>query len=374
MKEATIGEIALWQCGIGMDFTYSSGHHTYAECLIFEIRCDGFTGLGESPGNWDLAVESARKLLGRDPRQLEALLSFLTCADSEQKLVREGLSIALYDLVGKMCGMPVYALLGGQRRNDFPGMPVVHVGTPEVMARRAKKWVNAGYRFLKLKLRGNSQEDLEAVRAVRKAIGDEIDLQVDANIGYRGAEEALSVIQRMEDVRISIVEDIVDSDLDTYSRIRARIAPRLMVDGEAWWPNVHNVIARGAADVINHHPNNQGGLATALQIDAVATAAGLVTAIGSCGYFGIQNSAFQMLATVIGLERPCEDIGLLEYHSGPTASEYLWGGAPTVVKETYPIRDGKIHVPDVPGLGLELDPERLAAYVKKQTVVRANEV
>ena len=134
-----------------------------------------------------------------------------------------------------------------------------------------------------------------------------------------------------------------------------------MVDRQATWPHVNQVIRAGAADVINHHPNNQGGLATALQIDAVATAAGLETAIGSSGLFGIQDAAFQALSSVMGLTRPCEDIGLLPYHSGPTEGEYAFDREPGVVESPYPIERGVIHISDQPGLGVEVDADKLEA-------------
>ena len=112
----------------------------------------------------------------------------------------------------------------------------------------------------------------------------------------------------------------------------------------------------------NQHPNNQGGLATAIQIAAVAEAAGLTTAIGSSGRFGIQDAAFQTLSSVIGLSRPCEDIGLIPYFSGPTKGEYAFEHEPTVIRKPYPIVDGVIHISDEPGLGIELDRESLRKF------------
>ena len=67
------------------------------------------------------------------------------------------------------------------------------------------------------------------------------------------------------------------------------------------------------------------------------------------------------LGTVIGLTRPCEDIGLMPYYNGPTAGEYAFDREPCVISTPYPIRSGMIGVSSSPGLGVELDPERLAA-------------
>ena len=68
------------------------------------------------------------------------------------------------------------------------------------------------------------------------------------------------------------------------------------------------------------------------------------------------------------MTRPCEDIGIVPYYSGPTKGEYDFDREPTVVKESYPIVDGVIHVPDRPGLGIELDRKRLEDFTAGSVV------
>lgn len=366
---------------VRVGFTYSSGTLESARAIVWELRSGPHAGFGECgvsteascPGIGlksgeatrqktlhELLEPWARPLKGQDPLRLEQLLPPMPpVLDWDVLVTREGLSIALYDLAGRICGAPVYALLGGARREQMPGMPVIHVGPPDVMLRRARMWLENGYRYLKIKLRGRLDEDVEAVRRIRAAAGPGISIQVDSNDGYKQVDDAERAIRALADQSIDIFEDMLDAPLPAIAELRRRTGARIMVDRQSSWPQVHDVVRFGAADVVNHHPNNQGGLFTALQIDAVALAAGLVTAVGSSGMFGIQDAAFEHLAAVIGTTRPCEDIGLTPYYSGPTRGEYAFDGDPTVVCGGPVIRNGTIHIPNDPGLGLTFDPAAL---------------
>jgi L-alanine-DL-glutamate epimerase-like enolase superfamily enzyme len=370
-----------------MSFTYSSGTYTHGRAIVWEIITKSHTGIGEclfaseksvpgiqpglgkalAGGLKEAIAPWVARLIGRNAVELEALLEPMPrTLNWDLLVVREGLSIGLYDLVGKAYGLPVHVMLGGMRRNRIPGMPVIHVGPPEVMVRRSKKWAEAGYRFLKVKFRGNMAEDTEAIAAIRKQLGSKVSLVVDANVGYRRIEDAEKTIEALKPYGIDYFEDMLDASNEDSAELRRRTKARIMIDRQSYWPNVYEIVRAGAVDVVNHHPNNQGGLATALQIDAVATAAGLETAIGSCGLFGVQNAAYMQLASVIGLTRPCEDIGILPYAVGPTKGEYTFDDNPTVLRQSYPIEEGMIHIPDVPGLGLELDREQLRHFTVDQ--------
>ena len=138
-----------------------------------------------------------------------------------------------------------------------------------------------------------------------------------------------------------------------------------MVDKDAHWPNVKKILRYNAADIINQHPNNQGRLTYALKISDVASKAGIPTAIGSSGIFGIQDTAYQQLAAVIGLSRPCEDIGLLPYFEGPTAGQYHFNHRPTVLQSQSVICDGNIKIENKPGLGIIIDRNVLERFIIK---------
>lgn len=381
---------------VKIGFQYAMGNLEAAQSIVWEVVAGRHRGYGE--GGWSGRVSNspahyrarrdgmastitshddtrgilsasekrlieslARPLLGRDPLCREALLPDLP--DTFQAsfwMVREGLSIALTDLAGKVAGVPAHVLLGGKRRDRAPGMPVIHVGPPDVMARRARKWAQAGFQFIKVKLRGDRVADRDALAAIRRAIGSRIRIQVDANDGYIRPADALAAARDLRRFQVDLFEDLLEAPLEAIAAFRRRSGVRVMVDKQSTWPNVREVVRLGAADVINHHPNLQGGLDVALKIDAVAGAAGIPTAVGSSGVFGIQDAAFQALSAVVGGSRPCEDIGLQPYYSGPTRGEYDFDRDPDLLRRPYPIVQGTIHIPDRPGLGVEPDPRKLA--------------
>ena len=373
-----IERIILYYCKFPLDFTYSWGTLTETNVCAIELRSGKHSGWGEV--DWGMEEMSpnlkeeklkqmdeklkqmAEELIGKEitgPVSALPEIEYDIGHFNAFTLSREGLSIALYDLFGKLLGVNVSTLLGGLRRRKFPGMPVVHVGPPEQMARRAKKWVDAGYKYLKIKYSGKHEEDLERLRAIRDAVGDDILFQIDANFGYKKIDEAVKAIHDLEPFKVEIIEDFFEGELGDYARIRSAVQPKVMIDSQAYWPNILKVITLGAADIINHHPANQGGLDIAMKINAVSQSAGIPTAIGSSYDIGIGDTAFQILASVIALSRPCEDIGLSPYFTGPMAGEYKVEFDPNILKDPFPIEEGQIIIRDLPGLGVEVDRKKL---------------
>ncbi len=381
---------------VKIGFNYAMGNLESAQSIIWEICAGKYRGIGEAGWSSELTgpatryrksldgmastltgrltthgiitpaerrfIETmARPMLRQDPLRREALLPALPAVFNGQTwMIREGLSIALSDLAGRVAHAPVHALLGGKRRDCAPGMPVVHVGPVDVMVRRALKWSGAGYKFIKVKMRGVLAEDVAALRAIRKAVGPAARFQVDANDGYARLADAVRAVKALAPCKVDLFEDMLNAPLAKIAALRRQSGQKIMVDKESFWPQVHDVIRLGAADTLNHHPNLRGGLDVAMRIDAVAMAAGIPTAIGSSGTFGIQDAAFQALGAVIGLTRPIEDIGLQPYYSGPTRGEYDFNRDPDLLKQPYPIKNGIIQIPDLPGLGVELDRKKLA--------------
>jgi L-alanine-DL-glutamate epimerase-like enolase superfamily enzyme len=244
-------------------------------------------------------------------------------------------------------------------------MPVIHVSNTDKMRHWAELWLNDGYRHLKIKARGDLDADVAAIAAIRKVAGRDVMLQVDANGGYGDIESGERAVRAMQAYDVDCYEDMAVSSLSELAQMRKRTGACIMVDGLSYWPGVQKVIEAKAADVINHHPNNQGGLGAALLINSAAIGAGIETAVGSSGLFGVQDAAFQMLSSVIGLGRPCEDIGLVPYYSGPTKGEYDFEYEPSVIKESYVLKNGTIEIPDAGGLGIELDERKLKGLRKE---------
>ena len=362
--ELKIDEIELCRGNIPTNLMFSYGRVDHFPFLIAKIRCEGQTGLGESLTPYhDFAEDLSRDLMGRNPISLEKLL--WTATDGSAVVQREALAMALYDLVGRLFGIPAHALLGGTRRRQVPGMPTLFAEDAQGMAERAEKFVTDGYRALKIKLVGHLQKDRDCLAAIRQAVGQEIMLQVDANLGYPDIQAARLAIREFDDLGIDLFEDPCRGSLEEYRRLRREVPVKIMVDEQArTFKSVAEVIRQEAADVINQHPSAQGSISDNVRINEFATALGTPTAIGDTGYLGMGTAAYQCLAAVVDSAYPCGELG----------GEVTHGFPPGLVRGGFPVEKGVIQITDTPGFGVELNEAVLAEYIEKRTVIREKDV
>lgn len=374
-----IDTVRLYHCRLGMHAEYATHALTQADVLIVELHSGEDIGWGEvfmarCEPLWRWAGEVAPLLLGQDADRLDALLDLWpatrpkltkeeggTYCHADVDCVAEAVSIALYDLAARARGLRFAELLGSVSRTRIAGMPVVTLAEPEVMATVAAGWAERGIDYLKLKLSGDAERDAAILTGVGDRLGGAIDLQVDANGAYASLEDAEPIFDLLDATGVAVVEDLFDvGATDLCRAARARLEARYMVDKDAHWPHVQTVLASAAADIINQHPHNQGRMSYAKRIAEAAHAAGVENAIGSSGLLGIQNTAFLHLAATTGLTRPCEDVGLHNYYNGP-AGGISFDVLPTVLADPLPLVDGRLTLPDGPGLGVEVDRQRLEA-------------
>jgi L-alanine-DL-glutamate epimerase-like enolase superfamily enzyme len=165
-----------WDKGGAMRFTVGGGS-------VLEIRTDqGLTGIG--PGIDPALLGPVQKqLTGRDPFDTEQHAARLRYYASGASY-RGGscVDVALWDLIGKACGQPLYKLFGGAKDRVAPYASMIVLGTPEERARQAEQLAQQGWKAIKLRLHHESmREDLRTVERVRKAAGDAMTVMVDAN-------------------------------------------------------------------------------------------------------------------------------------------------------------------------------------------------
>jgi L-alanine-DL-glutamate epimerase-like enolase superfamily enzyme len=157
---------------------------------------------GESVDSASAFLEGASALLGDDPFALEDVGVWLAEIPG-QLAAKMAIDAALHDLCGKLCGQPVWRLLGVPRRSP-PTSYTIWLGDPDDMAQRAEQATADGrFRRLKLKLGGRDSLDVERVRAVRKV--SSLPLQVDVN-EYWAVDEALDAIPQLADLGVEYVE------------------------------------------------------------------------------------------------------------------------------------------------------------------------
>lgn len=121
---------------------------------------------------------------------------------------KAGIESALHDLNAKSLGLPLYQLFGGKLHDRFPVLRILAIKSPDEMAAQAERLVQAGFLNLKIKLDGDVSLDVARVSAIRRRIGDDVHLTVDANQSY-AVKEAIVALTRMSEFRIDLAEQPV---------------------------------------------------------------------------------------------------------------------------------------------------------------------
>jgi L-alanine-DL-glutamate epimerase-like enolase superfamily enzyme len=323
------------------------GSYPVFEYALLKLHAnDGTVGLGEAApdpavtGETQATVvaaleEFAPLVAGRDPFDIATIMAEAEAQAPKFPAARAALDMALYDLMGKALGVPVYKLLGGRARGGMQLYPVIPLDAPQVMAERAAHFVRMGYRVLKLKVGTDPAEDEARVAAVHEAvrgIGQRetrsrpmecnrcspevsdrggVALRLDVNQGWGDAATALEALDRLARFKIEWVEQpVVAEDLDALAEVTASAEMPIMVDEGCHSPaDALKIVGRSAADIINIKLMKCGGLYRAMQILAIAEAAGVPCILGSMAESSIASAAGLHLCLARKALTACELIG-----------------------------------------------------------------
>lgn len=344
----------------------TNGKHTYTKVTlaILQIETDeGVTGVGVSgsqPSGHSILQSALEhfipQLLDEDPLDIERIWHRLW---SPKLVGRRGMTtraisvidIALWDIRAKVAGLPLYKLLGGARdRVDAyiaGGYYQKGKGLAE-LAEEVQRSISTGARAIKMKIGALPiREDVERVRTVRKAIGDDVRLMVDANCAYR-PHEAIQLARRIEEFDIYWFEEptAVD-DYDGHRRIaESTIIPIATGENEYTKFGFRDLIAHRAAAILNPDATICGGITETVKIGHLAETFGL-----SLAPHGPQEVHVHIVA---GLQSGL----MLEFYRDTV--DPLYG---RVYRENLSLDDdGTVSPPDTPGVGLDPDYEALAPY------------
>jgi glucarate dehydratase len=351
---------------------HSNGAHwgRFVRTIVEVETDDGLIGLGEMGGGGESAELAFRGLLpylnGHDPFDLEALR--LKIANPTASLynnrtqILAAIEFACLDLIGKKLDQPVYNLLGGKLRDEVefatylfyryadPGTRTGEVRTTEQLIEHTRD-LKQRHGFTTHKLKGgvfHPDVELEAYRALAEAFpGDSV--RYDPN-GALSVEQAIRFGQAIEDLRNDYFEDPAWG-LNGMRRVRQMVriptaTNTVVVNFEQLAANILDP----AIDVILLDTTFWGGIRPCIKAAAVCETFQLGIAVHSSGELGIQ------LATMLHLGAVLPNLSFAaDAHYHHLADDIITGG-----KMEY--RNGAIAVPDGPGLGVELDRDKLAEY------------
>jgi L-alanine-DL-glutamate epimerase-like enolase superfamily enzyme len=249
--------------------------------------------------------------------------------------------IAIHDAVSKGLKVPLYVMLGGKVREKIPLAKAINMDSPEKMAEEAINYVNEGFRTLKLYVGLDPEEDIERIKAVRKEVGEYVEIEIDVNQRWT-PKIAINTIRKMERYDLLLVEQPVPRwDLDGLKQVQKSVDVPICVDESLGSPqDALEIIKREAADVFNVYVTKSGGLRKAKSILTIAQSAGIPYLIGSLYELSIGTSAGVHLASSSSTVKYACDL------IGPTLRTY------DVVNKPLRIEEGYACVPSDPGLGV----------------------
>ena len=345
-------------------FTTAHGALAVQRSVIARVDTDeGLAGWGNvdpAAGYSEMTVDEvlasvdgalAPAIVGLDPLNVTAALERMEGKRPHDKEAHALLEMALLDIKGKALGVPVWSLLGGRVRERVALNAWIGAVPAAQAASEAAGWCAQGFRSAKIKVGGRFEDDVARVAAVREAVGGRMSLRVDANEGL-DVEGAIRLAHGLAPYDLALFEQPVPRrDLPGLARVRRASSIPIMADEAVRdGRSVIEIIRHEAADLIKVKVMKQGGLLRTLQLVAVAEAAGLRVVLGHG--FGLWVSTLaevHVAAAAPAIIHGCEAVGPLKM-------------AGEVVVNPPDIVDGSVRVPETPGLGVQLDEDRLARY------------
>jgi L-alanine-DL-glutamate epimerase-like enolase superfamily enzyme len=346
-------------------FESALGTHEVTEAGIVVVQTDeGIRGHGEISlvwhGNGARLCRDVEELVGPAIVGLDVFALTRVMAATRAALefgrhtvtVCAAVEMALLDAQGRALGVTVVDLLGGVGTERVPlSMSLSMAPVPDVLE-QARGYLDQGFHTVKVKSARDAEHLLAVVAGLREEFGDALGIRVDLNMACRQVKEALSVVLRLEPLGVlSVEQPLAVTDLDGMALLRERTTVPIMADESVWTPeDAWWTFRAGAADLVNVYVAEAGGPTRARIIAELCHLANAGVAVGSMPELGIGTAAAAHFAcSVPGLEHPSDVAGLL-YHADDVA----------VVDIS--IHDGYLWPPTEPGLGVELDEDRLARY------------
>ena len=245
--------------------------------------------------------KASRVMIGTDESDLPAVHHRLEKVAHDNTSAKAAIDMAVYDLLSKREGVPLFEYLGG--RGDGSAVTDITVGIEgeEETVRRATTHCRNGFRALKLKVGLNLNEDIRRMRAVRDAVGRGVEMRVDANQGY-SVEEAVTFCEEMHTIGVVLVEQpVAADDYRGLKEVRDRSPVPIMADEcLKSVADAERVASEGAADIINIKLMKSGGVFHAIAIDGIARDADMPTMVGCMGE--VQQSIAAGLHFALGTE------------------------------------------------------------------------
>ncbi len=358
MTEHLIGKIEIFKLNIELKepISISLGTFDKTENLAIKIHTlGGLTGTGEcSPekhivgemqsSGFETARYLAGILKGKDALAIEDRMGDLDRAIAGNPTLKSAFDMALYDILARHAGLPLYRLLGGGNSREICTDMTVYLGSPEKMAAQALEYQKAGFPVIKVKVGTSTEEDLARIKAIREAIGYEMPLRIDANQGW-DTVTAIRTLKALEKFNIEHCEEPVARwNNRGLKRVRDHSPVSIMADESVFdHKDAFRLAAMGACDYFNIKLAKCGGIHQALKIIAIAEAAGIKTQVGCMSESRYALTALTHLVAARNNIVYFDIDSALSHAEDPVTGGIVYKG------------NGRLELPEVPGIGAGFD-------------------
>jgi D-galactarolactone cycloisomerase len=373
-------KVHVLRSSLSQRFAFSQGWVRQRVATLVEVLTDqGVTGWGEAfaqglepPQIAAAVIETALRplVLGADPLDTEVLWHrmYHQTRDYGRKgsvvAAISAIDIALWDIAGKVHGVPIYRLLGGAFRTRVQAYAtgfyrIQGQGEGKRLGEEAVRHYEAGFRAMKVKLGCGVEDDLAVMAEVRRTLGDwKVTLMVDTNHAY-GVAEAIRLGRGLESYNLRWYEEpVAPEDLAGYREVRqALTTPIAGGENEHTLFGFRDLLAQRAVDVAQPDIGSAGGFTACRHILALAHAHGVQVNPHVWGSAVAQAASLQLIAAI------------------PLAHHSLYAAEPILEfdRSSHPFRqqlvtrpiqavDGLVDIPSGPGLGIEVDPAVVEKY------------
>jgi L-Ala-D/L-Glu epimerase len=283
--------------------------------LVSEDGIEGFgyasatPHMGSIAGTLKAELELFRPLVvGHDARGIEALLAALDRSLRGAPQAKAAIDCALHDLNARALGVPLSALFGGVVRDSVAVLRILAIKSPQEMAAQAQRLVDRGYRYLKIKVHGHVEEDVARVAAIRRQVGDDVHLTIDANQSYK-PKEAITALNRMAEHHIDLVEQPVAADDIAGLALVTQAVPVTVEADEAAGSlrEIFDLVSRRAVDAVSLKIPKLGGLRNTLAAARLCEAAQIRHRLGAAvGSRLLAAQALHLACALPGVDYACE--------------------------------------------------------------------
>jgi D-galactarolactone cycloisomerase len=342
-----------------------SGLRNYRSTTLVQIDTDeGISGWGSCSGNGELIEFIVARILsplivGMDPTRVDEVWDRAYIRGGHKEfgtrgigvVALSGIDVALWDIVGKIRGLPLYQLLGGKCRDRVPVYATaLYPEDAAIVAKRAREFADQGFHGVKIKVGFDLDQDIETVRTVRQELGRDFIMMTDANQGYTVDVGLKAAEAFVESGVFWLEEPLFAEDTAGHARLREKTGVPIAV-GE----NLHmcsafeNFVVRQAVDFLQPDVARAGGITEIRKIAALAAAHRVPISFHTWGDAVALAASIHLSAAI----SECT-VMELDYTYNPLRAELL--------RQPLEVKSGFMVPPSGPGLGIDLDADALERF------------